>query len=101
MSFPGTCNTEVFNTWVEKALIKALKPGQTVILDTASFHKSKRTQELIDSGGCKLLFLPPHSLDYNPIEKFWAKMKTFIEMEISESLFQAIAKFFLGVRIQN
>jgi hypothetical protein len=87
--FPGTCNTEVFNTWVGKSLNKVLKLGQRVILNNASFHKSKRTQELIESVGCKLLFLPPYSPDYNPIEKFWTKMKMFIgrDTETSESLF--------------
>jgi hypothetical protein len=86
---PSTCNTEVFNTWVEKALIKVLKPGRMVTLSNASFHKSKRTQELIESVGCKFLFLPPYSPVCNPIEKFWAKMKTFIgiDTETSESFF--------------
>lgn len=42
--FFGACNTELFNDWVETFLIKELKPGQTVILDNASFHKSARTR---------------------------------------------------------
>jgi transposase len=77
MIFQGICNTLAFNTWVEKVLLKELTPGQTVIMDNASFHKSKRTQESIE--GCKLIFLPSYSPDLNPIEKFWAKLKKWIQ----------------------
>jgi transposase len=56
-------------------LIKALKPGKAVVMDSAIFQKSKNTRELIKSIGCKVIFLPPYSPDLNPIEKFWANMK--------------------------
>jgi transposase len=81
--FNGTCNTSLFNGWIEKCLIKELKPGQVVIMDNASFHKSQKTIELIESVGCKLIFLPPYSPDLNPIEKFWANMKRWIKDKIS------------------
>lgn len=73
--FKGTCNTQVFNTWIEQVLIPVLKPGLVVIMDNASFHKSITTKELIESAGCRLIFLPPYSPDLNPIEKFWANFK--------------------------
>jgi len=44
MVFNGTCNTKLFETWVEQFLIKELKPGQVVIMDNASFHKSQKTK---------------------------------------------------------
>ncbi|MBL3284348.1 IS630 family transposase domain protein [Rickettsiales endosymbiont of Paramecium tredecaurelia] len=50
--------------------IKELKSSQVVIMDNASFHKSKKTKELIESVNCKIIFLPPYSPDLNPIEKF-------------------------------
>ncbi|WP_341757645.1 IS630 family transposase [Candidatus Tisiphia endosymbiont of Ditula angustiorana] len=95
--FNGTCNTELFNNWVEKFLIKELKAGQVVVLDNASFHKSKKTKELIESVGCKVIFLPPYSPDLNPIEKFWANMKKWIKNKIIETskLFEAISMFFV------
>ena len=73
----GTCHTQLFNTWVEKGLLPCLKKGQTVSMDNASFHKSKRTKQLIESAGCGLLYLPPYSPDFNPIEKTfgWLKRK--------------------------
>lgn len=99
MCFSGSCNTEVFNTWVKDSLIKELEPGQVVVLDNATFHKSKHTEDLIKSVGCSLLFLPPYSPDFNPIEKFWAKMKQFIRQEIEtfDNLFLSICAFFKDI----
>ena len=68
--FNGSCNTELFNKWVGNLLIKELKTGQIVIMDNAAFHRSEKTRQLIESVGCKLVFLPPYSPDLNPIEKF-------------------------------
>lgn len=94
--YNGSCNTELFETWVKDFLIKELQPGQCVVMDNASFHKSQRTKELIESVGCKIIFLPPYSPDLNPIEKFWANMKRWIKDRISEfdQLYDAIKHFF-------
>ena len=54
--YKGTCNTLLFNTWVEKILCPLLSPGQTVIMDNATFHKSAKTKELIKNAGCRLNF---------------------------------------------
>lgn len=96
MVFNGSCNTELFNNWVEQFLLKELEVGQVVIMDNASFHKSDRTRILIESAGCKLLFLPPYSPDLNPIEKFWANMKRWIKKQIEDysSLYDTILAFF-------
>ena len=56
MVFNGSCTSEVFNSWVENFLIKELQPGQFVVMDNASFHKSVKTKELIESVGCKVIF---------------------------------------------
>jgi transposase len=84
MIFNGSCNTELFELWVERFLIQELKHGQVVIMDNAAFHKSKRTRALIESVGCRLIFLPPYSPDLNPIEKFWANMKKWIKEKIAQ-----------------
>ena len=76
MCFEGTCNTTLFNAWLKQALIPSLTPGQVLILDNASFHKSTETQRLVKAAGCRILFLPPYSPDLNPIEKYWANMKS-------------------------
>ncbi len=76
MCFEGTCNTALFNAWLKQMLILNLTPSQVLILDNASFHKSAESQRLVEAAGCKMLFLPPYSPDLNPIEKYWANMKT-------------------------
>ena len=96
MVFSGSCNTELFNVWVEKCLIKELIHGQVVVMDNATFHKSQKTKELIESVGCKLIFLPPYSPDLNPIEKFWANMKRWIKQHTFgyDHLFDLLTAFF-------
>ncbi len=98
MVFNGSCNTKFFETWTEECLIKELKPGQVVIMDNASFHKSEKIRELIESVGCELIFLPPYSPDFNPIEKFWANMKRWIRSKITDAsqLFQTLVRYFVN-----
>ena len=59
MCFEGTCNTELFNVWLEKVLLPELMPGDVLILDNASFHKSAKSRELVEGSGCQLMYLPP------------------------------------------
>jgi transposase len=96
MVFSGSCNRNVFESWVENVLIKELQVGQCVVMDNASFHKSQRTIELIESVGCKVIFLPPYSPDLNPIEKFWANMKRWIKSKITQfdKLYDILVQFF-------
>lgn len=78
LTFDGTCNRKVFESWIEQQLVPVLKTGQIVILDNASFHKGGRIEQLIKSAGCDLLYLPPYSPDLNPIERCWACLKNRI-----------------------
>lgn len=82
--YQGTCDTNLFNFWVEQFLIPVLKPGQVVILDNATFHKSQKTKELISSADCRVIFLPPYSPDLNPIERFWANLKRTIRENLKK-----------------
>ena len=84
MTFEGYCDTALFEVWVERLLVPALHPGQVVVMDNASFHKSRRTRELIEQAGCQLLFLPPYSPDLNKIEKFWARLKHHLRQTIHQ-----------------
>lgn len=96
MTYKGTCNSTLFEKWVEKILMPELRPGQIIIMDNATFHKSERTKMLIESAECHLLFLPPYSPDFNPIEQFWAWFKSQIREVIGtfSSLEEAINHVF-------
>lgn len=95
--YQGTCDTDLFNLWIEQFLIPELQPGQVIIMDNATFHKSQRTKDLIAAAGCKVLFLPPYSPDLNPIELFWANLKRTIRENLKKftSLSEAIDHAFL------
>ena len=73
--FAGTCDTAVFNTWLKTRLCPRLTAHHLVIMDNAAFHKSAETAELINATGATLLFLPPYSPDFNPIEQDFAALK--------------------------
>ena len=80
---------------MEKFLLPSLKPGDIVILDNLSAHKGKAIQELIESVGAELWFLPPYSPDLNPIEKMWSKIKAIlrqIKARTETELIAAIAQ---------
>lgn len=73
--FDGNTDADWFNQWLEYHLFKELPKGATVIMDNASFHKTAKTRELFENSDFNLLFLPPYSPDFNPIEQDFAIMK--------------------------
>jgi transposase len=75
LAVEGATTTTVFETYVEKILAPSLRGGQIVVLDNLGAHKSERVRELIEARGCQLLFLPPYSPDFNPIEEAFSKIK--------------------------
>jgi transposase len=58
--------------------VPTLKPGDLVVMDNLGSHKSKAVRNAIRSAGAHLFFLPPYSPDLNPIEQFFAKLKTLL-----------------------
>ena len=75
LAVEGATTTTVFEAYVEKVLTPSLRRGQIVVLDNLGAHKSERARELIEGRGCQLLFLPPYSPDFNPIEEAFSKIK--------------------------
>ena len=76
--FDGATDTAMFVGFVEKFLVPMLKPGQVVVMDNLSAHKSPRVDALIEDAGARVLRLPPYSPDFNPIEKAISKMKSVL-----------------------
>ena len=75
MLFQGSCNSELFETWVDKCLMKELHEPTIVVMDNASFHNHKRVQNILAKGYHCLIPLPPYSPDFNPIEQTFGAMK--------------------------
>ncbi|WGJ61740.1 IS630 family transposase [Wolbachia endosymbiont of Frankliniella intonsa] len=75
LTFEGHCNMDIFNKWFEQFLTPILEPGQTVILDNATFHKSNKITELAKEVGAEILYLPTYSPDFNKIEHHWFAIK--------------------------
>lgn len=94
MTVEGATDTEVFRAYVSQVLCPTLRPGDLVIMDNLSPHKSDPTLELIRERGAEVAFLPAYSPDLNPIELMWSKVKNTLrsaEARTESALTQAIA----------
>jgi transposase len=75
LAVQGATTTTVFEAYVRQVLAPSLRRGQIVVVDNLGAHKSERARKLIEKRGCQLLFLPPYSPDFNPIEEAFSKIK--------------------------
>lgn len=76
MTLEGATDRLAFDVFIEEVLLPTLVPGQIVILDNLSAHKSHKARLLVESRGCSWEFLPSYSPDFNPIEMLWSKFKS-------------------------
>ncbi len=76
----GAMNSEMFDLYVKTQLVPTLRPGDVVILDNLSSHKSPGAAKALSDIGAWFLFLPPYSPDLNPIEMAFSKLKALIRM---------------------
>jgi transposase len=75
MSVEGATDGVAFETYVEHFLAPTLKAGHVVVMDNLQVHKSLRVKELVEARGAEILFLPPYSPDFSPIEEAFSKVK--------------------------
>lgn len=90
----GATDQVIFETFVTEVLAPQLVPGQVVVWDNLSVHKSSRARQAIAERGCELRFLPAYSPDYNPIEQAFSKLKASLrrtEARTQARLWEAIA----------
>lgn len=79
-------NGIIFRTYVEHVLAPTLTPGDMVILDNLGSHKGIEARHLIEARGAHLLFLPPYSPDFNPIEMAFSKLKALLRKAAERSV---------------
>ena len=104
MALEGTTDTESFRAYVSQVFLPTLRPGDLVIMDNLSPHKSDPTLALITNAGAQVLFLPAYSPDLNPIEKMWSKIKSLLrtaEARTPADLITAIGQALAKVTAQD
>ncbi|MDP9412354.1 MAG: IS630 family transposase [Actinomycetota bacterium] len=104
MVVQGATTARVFETYVEHLLAPALRPGQVVVMDNLGAHRPKRVRELIEARGCQLLYLPPYSPDFNPIEEAFSKIKHLLRKlgaRTKEALVEAMGEALAAVSAED
>jgi len=107
MVLDGPINAVAFQAYVEQVLVPELKPGDMVVMDNLGSHKGHQVRAAIEAAGANLLYLPPYSPDFNPIEKAFSKLKALLRKAAERSvtgLWDAIGRlidFFTPQECQN
>lgn len=86
MVLDGPINRDAFSAYVRQMLVPELKPGDIVIMDNLSSHKGPAIRAAIEAAGGELLFLPPYSPDFNPIEQAFSKLKAYLRTAAERSI---------------
>ena len=78
MLLDGPINGELFEAYVEQVLVPDLRAGDIVVMDNLGSHKGAAVRTMIEAVGAQLLYLPPYSPDFNPIEQAFSKLKAML-----------------------
>ena len=95
MILDGAMHGDAFVAYVEQVLVQTLSPGDIVVMDNLPAHKPVAVRRAIEASGAELRFLPPYSLDFNPIEMAFSKFKAFLKKTAArtvDDLWDAIAQ---------
>jgi transposase len=104
MTISSPTDGDVFLAYVEQVLCPALKPGQVVVMDNLSAHKVAEVRDRIEQSGATLLYLPPYSPDFNPMEKAWSKIKQLLrsaKARTAEALEDAVTQAIAAITPEN
>jgi transposase len=100
----GPVDGDVFAAYAELVLAPALRPGDVVVLDNLAAHKDERVIRAIEAAGARVLYLPPYSPDFNPIENMWAKVKAHLRKaaaRTSDALWRAVGDALASVTAED
>src|SRR3712207_4480440 len=104
MTIDGATDAEGFRVYVAQVLRPTLRPGDIVIMDNLRAHQAAGIREAIAQAGAQLLYLPPYSPDWSPIERCWSKLKTALrtaKARTREALDQALAHALATITVSD
>lgn len=87
----GALNGDLFYTYIKEVLLPTLKRGDILMMDNLPTHKSAGIAALLATRGARLEYLSPYSPDYNPIERCWSKIKTYLR-KVKARTYRALLK---------
>lgn len=100
--YTGHTDGEVFINWIRDKLLPLCnpwpEPRSVVVMDNVSFHHSEGIEELFTDAGVRLVYLPPYSPDFNPIEEYFAQLKAAIRRDFwmwEEGRFESFESFLI------
>lgn len=79
MMIEGSVDTVVFNEYCKQVLQPTLRSGDVIVLDNLGAHRASRIEEIAKECGARVIWLPPYSPDFSPIELMWSKVKTYLK----------------------
>ncbi|HLM60532.1 MAG TPA: transposase [Pyrinomonadaceae bacterium] len=85
MFIEGSVDTLVFNAYCQEIPRLTLKAGDVIVLDNPGAHRASRVEEMAGSCGARVIWLPPYSPDFSPIELMWSKVKHLFETNQSQN----------------
>ena len=91
---------DVFVAYVERVLVPTLRPGDVVVMDNLAAHKRPEVRRSVEAAGAAVLYLPPYSPDFNPIEMIWSKVKRLLRSFAArtvDALHDALGRAFAAV----
>jgi transposase len=100
----GAVNGNIFYGYIEQCVVPTLKPGDILFMDNLSAHKVAGIEALIQGCGAHLIYLPPYSPDFNPIELAWSKVKTILrrlKARTFPDLIEALKQALLAITLQD
>ena len=99
LQYEGTMDSHLFEAWLETRLMRELPSECVIVMDNAAFHRKRRLALIAQKYGHSIIFLPPYSPEYNPIENFWAWLKGRLKnvLPYFECFDDALCRCFMGI----
>ena len=95
---PGSTTLTNLLNWVATDLVPTLRAGQVVLMDNLAAHRNEQVRTLIEAAGARVLYIPPYSPEYNPIEECWAKVKNLVRKAMARTEDTLLAATFAAAR---